>query len=147
MASMPTAKSWYCARGSAGASSSATAPRSAGRSKSQLEGMMGLATKLKNAGIWLGSDANVTPFHYDLCHGFLVQVLGTKTFTFVEPPQWRCMYPRDLSPELSQIDFEARKQPRANDPDTRNSGAPSFAASIWSRGTCSTPHPLAGRPF
>jgi len=97
---------------------------------------MGLATKLKNAGVWLGSDANVTPFHYDLCHGFLVQVLDTKTFTFVEPPQWRCMYPRDLSPELSQIDFEVwrgedgAEQPRANDPDTQDSGAPSFATSL-----------------
>lgn len=51
---------------------------------SGLEEMIGRPAKLANCGVWMGSASNITPFHYDLCHGFLVQVLGTKTFTFVE---------------------------------------------------------------
>jgi hypothetical protein len=51
---------------------------------SGLEEMIGCPAKLANCGVWIGSPSNITPFHYDLCHGFLVQVLGTKTFTFVE---------------------------------------------------------------
>jgi hypothetical protein len=141
-----------------------------------LEAMMGQPAQVANCGVWIGSASNITPFHYDLCHGFLVQVLGTKTFTFVEvqkekercmhacheltfflnklyfqargyiqtnkethahvplgslalsrsralshthmqsrthnhtrtqPAEWKCMYPRDLSPELSHVDFES----------------------------------------
>jgi hypothetical protein len=49
-----------------------------------LEAMMGQPAQVANCGVWIGSASNITPFHYDLCHGFLVQVLGTKTFTFVE---------------------------------------------------------------
>jgi hypothetical protein len=77
---------------------------------SALEGMIGMPAKLANCGIWIGSASNITPFHYDLCHGFLVQVLGTKTFTFVPPSHWKSMYPRDGAPELSSIDFEAWRE-------------------------------------
>ena len=38
--------------------------------------------KLSNCGVWLGSAGNVTPLHYDLCHGFLIGVLGTKVVTY-----------------------------------------------------------------
>ena len=69
-----------------------------------------MPAKLANCGIWIGSDSNITPFHYDLCHGFLVQIFGTKTFTLVPPSQWKCMYPRDGAPELSSIDFEAWRE-------------------------------------
>jgi hypothetical protein len=72
-----------------------------------IEALAGAAAKPANCGLWLGLAGNVTPFHYDLCHGFLVQVVGTKTFTLVEPIQWRAMYPRELTPELSEVDFEA----------------------------------------
>jgi hypothetical protein len=72
-----------------------------------IEAMMEAPAKLSNASVWLGSRANVTPFHYDHCHGFLVQVVGEKTFTFVEPHQWRSMYPRARTPELSGVDLEA----------------------------------------
>lgn len=74
---------------------------------SLIEDMMGMPAKLENCGVWIGSSRNITPFHYDLCHGFLVQICGTKTFTFVEPAQWSCMYPRHGGPELSKVDFEA----------------------------------------
>jgi hypothetical protein len=59
-----------------------------------LEAMMGQPAQVANCGVWIGSASNITPFHYDLCHGFLVQVLGTKTFTFVEvqKEKERCMH-------------------------------------------------------
>lgn len=72
---------------------------------SDIGSIFGERPKLRNCGLWLGSAANVTPFHYDLCHGFLVQVLGAKTFHFVQPEQWRSLYPREGSPELSSVDY------------------------------------------
>ena len=48
-------------------------------------------------GVWLGSTGCVTPLHYDLCHGFLVGVLGTKHFTYYPPETFRCLFPRDAS--------------------------------------------------
>jgi hypothetical protein len=59
------------------------------------------------ASVWMGSGGNITPFHYDLCHGFLVQILGEKTFTLVAPEDFRCMYQRGGRPELSRVDLEA----------------------------------------
>ena len=56
-----------------------------------LEAMMGQPAQVANCGVWIGSASNITPFHYDLCHGFLVQVLGTKTFTFVEVQMHACI--------------------------------------------------------
>ena len=63
--------------------------------------------KDENCGVWLGTAGNVTPLHYDLCHGFLVQVLGTKTVTYFEPDDYRNLYQRKEHPELSQVDFDA----------------------------------------
>ena len=48
-------------------------------------------------GVWLGSTGCVTPLHYDLCHGFLVGVLGTKHFTYYPPETFRDLFPRDAS--------------------------------------------------
>ena len=48
-------------------------------------------------GVWLGSTGCVTPLHYDLCHGFLVGVLGTKHFTYYTPEAFRVLFPRDAS--------------------------------------------------
>ena len=36
--------------------------------------------KLKNIGLWTSSEGCVTPLHFDLCHGFLAQIVGKKTF-------------------------------------------------------------------
>jgi hypothetical protein len=63
--------------------------------------------KDENCGVWLGTAGNVTPLHYDLCHGFLVQVLGTKTVTYFEPDDYRYLYQRKEHPELSQVDLDA----------------------------------------
>jgi hypothetical protein len=36
--------------------------------------------KAKNIGLWASSSQCVTPLHFDLCHGFLAQIYGYKTF-------------------------------------------------------------------
>ena len=59
--------------------------------------------KLDNCGVWLGSAGCVTPLHYDLCHGLLVQVRGVKRFTYFNPDQSRNLYPRPDRPELSRV--------------------------------------------
>jgi ribosomal protein L16 Arg81 hydroxylase len=41
----------------------------------------------KNCGIWISSSGCVTPLHYDLCHGLLVQVSGTKRFLLASPQE------------------------------------------------------------
>lgn len=34
----------------------------------------------KTVGLWISSEGSVTPLHFDLCHGFLAQIVGRKTF-------------------------------------------------------------------
>jgi hypothetical protein len=46
-----------------------------------VEWMGGLPVNFENCGLWFGTPGNVTPTHYDLCHGFLVQLMGSKRFT------------------------------------------------------------------
>lgn len=41
----------------------------------------------KNCGIWISSSGCVTPLHYDLCHGILVQVYGRKRFLLASPQE------------------------------------------------------------
>jgi hypothetical protein len=41
----------------------------------------------KNCGIWISSSGCVTPLHYDLCHGLLVQVFGKKRFLLASPQE------------------------------------------------------------
>ena len=71
------------------------------------DGCAGSVFKDENCGVWLGTAGNVTPLHYDLCHGFLVQVIGRKTVTYFEPDDYRCLYQRKEHPELSQVDLDA----------------------------------------
>ena len=71
--------------------------------------MGGQAPKPSCCSVWIGPAGNVTPFHYDLCHGFLAGVIGTKVFTLVEPDDFRSMYPRSDQPELSRVDFDAAR--------------------------------------
>jgi hypothetical protein len=72
--------------------------------------------KLSNCGVWVGSAGNLTPLHYDLCHGLLVGVIGKKMVSYFggaaysdqdEVDYSRCMYRRDDAPELSNVDFDA----------------------------------------
>ena len=52
-------------------------------------------------GVWLGSGGCITPLHYDLCHGFLVGVLGTKRFTYFAPEDFRALDSRPDELETS----------------------------------------------
>ena len=63
-----------------------------------------------NCGVWLGSAGCVTPLHYDLCHGFLVGVLGMKRVTYYAPEDFTALYPRKDQPELSTVDLDAWRQ-------------------------------------
>ena len=75
--------------------------------------------KDSNCGVWLGSGGNSTPLHYDLCHGFLVQVIGVKTVTYFAPDDFRCLYQRAGQPELSNVDLDCwtHEQPCDGGPD------------------------------
>jgi len=67
--------------------------------------IFGEPVKLKNCGVWFGAASNVTPLHYDLCHGFLIQIKGVKTFTVFHPDDFRAMYQRPGRPELSRVNL------------------------------------------
>jgi hypothetical protein len=47
----------------------------------------------KNCGIWFSSSECVTPLHYDLCHGLLIQISGKKRFIFASPDDTIYLYP------------------------------------------------------
>jgi len=38
------------------------------------DGAAATVIKRANCGVWLSTRGNITPLHFDLCHGFLVQV-------------------------------------------------------------------------
>ena len=59
--------------------------------------------KAEKCGVWLGSAGCVTPLHFDLWHGFLAGILGTKLFTYLAPEDFRSLYPRPEQPEISKI--------------------------------------------
>ena len=48
--------------------------------------------KPKNIGIWTSSEGCVTPLHFDICHGFLVQVYGRKNFILCSPDDTPFVY-------------------------------------------------------
>ena len=48
--------------------------------------------KGKNCGVWISSQGCETPLHYDLCHGFLAQIVGRKRFLLASPADTPCMY-------------------------------------------------------
>lgn len=80
--------------------------------------------KLANCGVWMSSSGNITPLHFDLCHGFLVQVTGEKQWSYFEPDDFRSLYPAssvDPNPLSSKVQLdrwlagdeeERRKHPR-----------------------------------
>lgn len=47
----------------------------------------------KNCGIWISSSGCITPLHYDLCHGLLVQISGRKRFILASPQETIYLYP------------------------------------------------------
>jgi hypothetical protein len=60
-----------------------------------------------SCGVWLGSAGCVTPLHYDLCHGFLIGVLGNKSVTYYGPEDYCSLYARTEQPELSTVNLDA----------------------------------------
>ena len=87
----------------------------------------------QNCGAWLGSAGCVTPLHYDLCHGFLVGVRGTKRITYYCPDDYRSLYARTEQPELSTVDLDAWRQGEATEAGQNERRAhPRFAeATAW----------------
>ena len=60
-------------------------PDSAGRLREPL-------TKL-----WMGSSGNVTPLHFDLCHGCLTQIVGRKRVWLFPPSESKWLYPNSAN--------------------------------------------------
>ncbi|MDA8539127.1 cupin-like domain-containing protein [bacterium] len=113
--------------------------RSSGPSGDAKGGTRRSVFKDENCGVWLGTAGNVTPLHYDLCHGFLVQVLGTKTVTYFEPDDYRYLYQRKEHPELSQVDLDAwRREQVSNRLQMAQQGVAAQAESIEPGGVDST---------
>ena len=67
--------------------------------------------KLKNIGLWISSEGCVTPLHFDLCHGFLAQIVGKKTFLLASSSDssllryWRSKKTEELNGTTSPIDL------------------------------------------
>lgn len=60
------------------------------------------------SGIWVGTCGNITPLHYDLWHGVLVQVIGSKEVILFSPEDTEYLYPWDSlspNPHTSKIDL------------------------------------------
>lgn len=60
--------------------------------------------KNKNIGLWISTKSCITPLHFDICHGFLSQICGNKTF-ILSPPEdaTPCFYWRDKSAGNSEL--------------------------------------------
>jgi hypothetical protein len=52
----------------------------------------GQGFKTSNVGLWMSTEGCVTPLHFDLCHGFLSQIVGRKTFLLAPPVDTNYMY-------------------------------------------------------
>lgn len=66
--------------------------------------------KASNCGLWISSPGCVTPLHFDLCHGFLCQIRGTKRVLLFAPTDLRSLYinpPDGPNPNTSQVDIAA----------------------------------------
>ena len=51
--------------------------------------------------IWIGTKGNVTPLHYDRCHGLLAQITGSKKFVLFAPTDTRNLYPYESTHVMS----------------------------------------------
>eukprot|EP00961_Rhodomonas_salina_P114762 1543974-Rhodomonas_salina.1 len=62
------------------------------------------------AKVWVGSKGNVTPLHFDLCHGCLIQIVGAKDVILFPLETSRSLYPFPSScgaPRTSRLDLDA----------------------------------------
>ena len=56
--------------------------------------------------LWVGTMGNLTPTHFDKCHGALVQCVGKKRFILASPEDSANVYPRPGS-HTARVDFAA----------------------------------------
>lgn len=67
------------------------------------------AFKDKSVGVWCSSAGCQTPLHFDLCHGFLLQQQGCKTFWLAPPADTSSLYWRPSegrkNQTTSEVDF------------------------------------------
>ncbi|ORX94059.1 Clavaminate synthase-like protein [Basidiobolus meristosporus CBS 931.73] len=45
--------------------------------------------------LWVSTGGNITPMHFDRCHGLLLQVYGRKRFVLIHPDDTSSVYPYD----------------------------------------------------
>lgn len=56
-----------------------------------------------NVGLWISTKGCITPFHFDLCHGLLHQIYGTKTFILCPPSDASNLYYKHKQKGVSAI--------------------------------------------
>jgi hypothetical protein len=62
------------------------------------------------AKVWIGTKGNVTPLHFDMCHGCLIQISGTKNVILFPITSSQNLYPVPSSagaPRTSRLDLPA----------------------------------------
>jgi Cupin-like domain len=80
--------------------------------------------KDKNIGLWVSSQGCATPLHFDLCHGFLVQIFGRKTFILA---------PADDS-TLVHYWLQTQRQKRETDSQSKNATTSPVDLGKWIQG-------------
>jgi hypothetical protein len=63
--------------------------------------------------LWLGTQGNITPLHFDLWHGLLIQIVGRKKVVIFHPDDYHNLYPHSslsLNPHTSRIDVRKWEQ-------------------------------------
>lgn len=62
----------------------------------------------RTSSVWVSSPGCVTPLHFDLCHGLLTQLVGTKRVLLVAPEHSRSLHrnpPSHANPNSSPVDL------------------------------------------
>jgi len=79
------------------------------------------ADKLMQTNLWIGSQGNITPLHFDLANNFLCQIQGRKRITFFDPAQTDCLYPNgygekiDNTSQVQILEPDCSRHPRYRD--------------------------------
>jgi hypothetical protein len=101
----------------------------------------GVTMPERSAKVWVGSEGNVTPLHFDLCHGVIAQVVGRKRVTLFPPSASALLYPfraGEGPPHSSRVDLDALLF--SNDDSAERAAAqlrfPVASAALAERGAC-----------
>ncbi len=91
----------------------------------------------RNMGLWVSAAGSVTPLHFDLCQGLLMQLLGRKTFLLASPADTPHMYwrhhPPSPSPSTSSASFSS-ETPLVDPLTSRNGSSSSATLSLYRQG-------------